>query len=48
MADEDLSKLKIDKSAVIKGPAKSRKKTTYGSAPRGLTPHNRTFSEWRS
>src|SRR5271169_919369 len=29
MADEDLSKLKIDKSAVIKGPAKSHRKTTY-------------------
>ncbi|MGO9379615.1 MAG: efflux RND transporter periplasmic adaptor subunit [Dissulfurispiraceae bacterium] len=32
MADEDLSKLKIDKSAVIKGPAKRRKKITYGLA----------------
>jgi len=32
MADEDLSKLKIDKTAVIKGPAGNRKKIIYGAA----------------
>ncbi|HMK57139.1 MAG TPA: efflux RND transporter periplasmic adaptor subunit [Dissulfurispiraceae bacterium] len=29
MADEDLSKLKIDKSSAIKGPVKNRKRTAY-------------------
>ena len=32
MADEDLSKLKIDKTAVIKGPAGNRGKIIYGAA----------------
>jgi RND family efflux transporter MFP subunit len=32
MADEDLSKLKIDKTAVIRGPARNRKKIIYGAA----------------
>ena len=32
MADEDLSKLKIDKTAVIKGPAGNGKKIIYGAA----------------
>ena len=32
MADEDLSKLKIDKTAVIKGPAGNREKIIYGAA----------------
>jgi len=32
MSNEDLSKLKIDKSAVIQGPAKSRKKIIYSAA----------------
>ncbi len=32
MSNEDLSKLKIDKSAVIQGPAKNRKKIIYGVA----------------
>ncbi len=32
MADEDLSKLKIDKTAVIKGSAGNRKKIIYGAA----------------
>jgi RND family efflux transporter MFP subunit len=32
MSNEDLSKLKIDKSAVIQGPAKNRKKIIYGAA----------------
>jgi RND family efflux transporter MFP subunit len=32
MSNEDLSKLKIDKSSVIQGPAKNRKKIIYGIA----------------
>ena len=32
MADEDLSKLRIDKTAVIKGPAGNRKRIIYGVA----------------
>jgi RND family efflux transporter MFP subunit len=32
MSNEDLSKLKIDKSSVIQGPAKKKKKIIYGAA----------------
>ena len=32
MADQDLSKLKIDKTEVIKGPVGNRKKNIYGAA----------------